>query len=155
MNSNAKNIEFCRALRGLSRQEVADRMGVKAQMFSLYEGGKRVGTTVMPRIAKALDVSEAYLRGIPNRLAVRNPSTGENISLPIVAETDIDEYGAFYLLESAPTPGGVLAVILHGGKQFTPAVWGGKQPLTLGEIPAWRWVNIHGIEAEIVDGLPE
>lgn len=152
---NRKNIEFCRALRGLSRQEVAERMGVKAQMLSLYEGGKRAGTTVMPRIAKALDVSEAYLRGIPNRLAVRNPSTGENISLPIVAETDIDEYGAFYLLESAPTPCGVLAVILHGGKQFTPAVWGGKQPLTLEEIPAWRWVNIHGIEAEIVDGLPE
>ena len=153
--SNAKNIEFCRALRGLSRQEVADRMGVKAQMFSLYEGGKRVGTTVMPRIAKALGVSEAYLRGIPNHLTVRNPSTGENINLPIVAETDIDEYGAFYLLDSASTPGGVLAVILHGGKQFTPAVWGGKQPLTLEEIPAWRWVNIHGIEAEIVDGLPE
>ena len=150
-----KNIEFCRALRGLSRQEVADRMGVKAQVFSLYEGGKRAGTTVMPRIAKALDVSEAYLRGIPNHLAVRDPSAGENISLPIVAETGIDEYGAFYLLESAPTPGGVLAVILHGGKQFTPAVWGGKQPLTLEEIPAWRWVNTHGIEAEIVDGLPE
>lgn len=154
MNSR-KNIEFCRALRGLSRQEVADRMGVKTQMFSLYEGGKRLGTTVMPRIAKALGVSEAYLRGIPNRLAVRNPSTGENISLPIVAETDIDEYGAFYLLESAPTQRGVLAVILHSGKQFTPAVWGGKQPLTLEEIPAWRWVNTHGIEAEIVDGVPE
>ena len=150
-----KNIEFCRALRGLSRQEVAERMDVKAQMFSLYEGGKRAGTTVMPRIAKALDVSEAYLRGIPNHLAVRNPSTGENISLPIVAETDIDEYGTFYLLESASTPDGVLAVILHGGKQFTPAVWGGKQPLTLEEIPAWRWVNVHGIEAEIMDGLPE
>lgn len=153
--SNAKNIEFCRALRGLSRQEVADRMGVKAQMFSLYEGGRRAGTTVMPRIAKALDVSEAYLRGIPNRLAVRNPSTGENISLPIVAETDIGEYGAFYLLENAPTPGGVLAVILHGGRQFTPAVWSRRQPLTLEEIPAWRWVNIRGTEAEIVDGLPE
>lgn len=155
MNSNAKNIEFCRALRGLSRQEVADRMGVKAQMFSLYEGGKRVGTTVMPRIAKALDVSEAYLRGNPNHLAVRNPSTGENISLPIVAETGIDEYGAFYLLESASTPGGVLALILHGGEQFTPAVWCGKQPLTLEEIPAWRWVNANGIESMIVDGLPE
>lgn len=155
MNSNAKNIEFCRALRGLSRQEVAERMGIGVQTFSLYENGQRIGTTVMPRIAKALDVSEAYLRGIPNHLAVRNPGTGEDISLPIVAETDIDEYGAFYLLESAPTPGGVLAVILHGGKQFTPAVWGGKQPLTLEEIPAWRWVNIHGLEAEIMDGLPE
>ena len=154
MNSR-KNIEFCRALRGLSRQEVADRMGVKTQMFSLYEGGKRLGTTVMPRIAKALGVSEAYLRGIPNRLAVRNPSTGENISLPIVAETEIEGYGAFYLLEHSPTPCGVLAVILHGGKQFTPAVWGGKQPLTLEEIPAWRWVNANGVESMIVDGLPE
>lgn len=154
MNSR-KNIEFCRALRGLSRQEVADRMGVKAQMFSLYEGGKRAGSTVMPRIAKALDVSEAYLRGIPNRLSVRNFMIGEDVALPIVAETEIEDYGAFYLLEYASTPGGVLAVILHGGKQFTPAVWGGKQPLTLEEIPAWRWVNIRGIEAEIVDGLPE
>ena len=155
MNSNAKNIEFCHALRGLSRQEVADRMGVKAQMLSLYEGGKRAGTTVMPRIAKALGVSEAYLRGVANRLAVKNPATGDNIALPIVAETDIDEYGAFYLLESASAPYGVLAVILHGGKQFTPAVWGGKQPLTLEEIPAWRWVNANGIESMIVDGLPE
>lgn len=151
---NRKNIEFCRALRGLSRQEVADRMGIEVQTFSLYENGNRIGTTVMPRIAKVLDVSEAYLRGIPNRLAVRNPSTGENINLPIVAETDIDEYGAFYLLESASTPGGVLAVILHGGNQFTSAAWGARQPLTLEEIPAWRWVNTHGIEAEIVDGLP-
>ena len=152
---NRKNIEFCRALRGFSRQEVAERMGIGVQTFSLYENGQRIGTTVMPRIAKALDVSEAYLRGIPNRLPVRNPGTGEDISLPIVAETDIDEYGAFYLLESAPTPGGVLAVILHGGKQFTPAVWGGKQPLTVEEIPAWRWVNANGIESMIVDGLPE
>ena len=153
--NNAKNIEFCRALRGLSRQEVADRMGVKAQMFSLYEGGKRVGTTVMPRIAKALGVSEAYLRGIPNRLSVRNFMMGEDVFLPIVAETEIEGYGAFYLLEYAPTPGGVLAVILHGGKQFTPAVWGGRQPLTLEEIPAWRWVNANGVESMIVDGLPE
>lgn len=153
--NNAKNIEFCRALRGLSRQEVADRMGVKAQMFSLYEGGKRVGTTAMPRIAKALDVSEAYLRGIPNRLSVRNFMMGEDVFLPIVAETEIEGYGAFYLLEHSPTPGGVLAVILHSGKQFTPAVWGGRQPLTLEEIPAWRWVNTHGLEAEIMDGLPE
>ena len=154
MNS-AKKIEFCRALRGLGRQEVADRMGVKEQMFSLYEGGKRVGTTAMPRIAKALGVSEAYLRGIPNRLSVRNFMMGEDVFLPIVAETEIEGYGAFYLLEHSPTPGGVLAVILHGGKQFTPAVCGGKQPLTLEEIPAWRWVNSHGIEAEIVDGLPK
>lgn len=155
MNNNAKNIEFCRALRGLSRQEVADRMGVKAQMLSLYEGGKRAGTTVMPRIARALDVSEAYLRGVANRLAVKNPATGDEIALPIVAETIIAGYGAFYLLESAPTPVGVLAVILHGGNQFTSAAWGARQPLTLEEIPAWRWVNTHGIDAEIVDGLPE
>ena len=148
-------LHICRALRGLSRQEVAERMGIGVQAFSLYENGQRLGTTVMPRIAKALDVSEAYLRGVANRLAVKNPATGDNIALPIVAETDIDEYGAFYLLESASTPGGVLAVILHGGKQFTPAVWGGKHPLTLEEIPAWRWVNANGIESVIVDGLPE
>lgn len=154
MNSR-KNIEFCRALRGLSRQEVADRMGIGAQAFSLYENGRRIGTTTMPRIAKALDVSEAYLRGIPNRLAVLNFMMGENVILPIVAETEIEGYGAFYLLEYSPTPGGVLAAILHGGKQFTPAVWGGKQPLTLEEIPAWRWVNANGIESMIVDGLPE
>ena len=152
---NRKNIEFCRALRGLSRQEVAERMGIGVQTFSLYENGQRIGTTVMPRIAKALDVSEAYLRGVANRLAVKNPVTGDKIALPIVAETEIEGYGAFYLLEYAPTPGGVLAVILHDGVQFTPVVWGQKQPLTLEEIPAWRWVNTHGIEAEIVDGLPE
>lgn len=152
---NRKNIEFCRSLRGLSRQEVAERMGIGVQTFSLYENGQRIGATVMPRIAKALDVSEAYLRGIPNRLSVRNFMMGEDVFLPIVAETEIEGYGAFYLLEHSPTPGGALAVILHGGKQFTPAVWGGKQPLTVEEIPAWRWVNIHGLEAEIMDGLPE
>ena len=150
-----KNIEFCRALRGLSRQEVAERMGVKAQMFSLYEGGKRAGTTAMPRIAKALDVSEAYLRGIPNHLTVRDSSNRRNLFLPIVAETEIEGYGAFYLLEYAPAPGGVLAVILHDGIQFTPVVWWQKQPLTVEEIPAYRWANANGIESMIVDGLPE
>lgn len=152
---NRKNIEFCRALRGLSRQEVADRMGIEVQTFSLYENGNRIGTTVMPRIAKALGVSEAYLRGIPNRLSVRNFMMGEDVFLPIVAETEIEGYGAFYLLEYAPAPGGVLAVILHDGIQFTPVVWGQKQPLTLEEIPAYRWVNANGIESMIVDGLPE
>lgn len=152
---NRKNIEFCRALRGLSRQEVAERMGIGVQAFSLYENGQRLGTTVMPRIAKALDVSEAYLRGIPNHLAVRNFMMGEDVFLPIVAETEIKGYGAFYLLEHSPTPGGALAVILHDGIQFTPVVWGQKQPLTLEEIPAYRWVNANGIESMIVDGLPE
>ena len=152
---NRKNIEFCRALRGLSRQEVAERMGIGVQTFSLYENGQRVGTTVMPRIAKALGVSEAYLRGIPNHLTVRDFSNRRNLFLPIVVETEIEGYGAFYLLEYAPTPGGVLAVILHDGVQFTPVVWGQKQPLTLEEIPAWRWVNANGMEAMIVDGLPE
>ena len=154
MNSR-KNIEFCRALRGLSRQEVAERMGIGVQAFSLYENGQRLGTTVMPRIAKALGVSEAYLRGIPNHLTVRDSSNRRNLFLPIVAETEIEGYGAFYLLEYAPTPGGVLAVILHDGVQFTPVVWGQKQPLTLEEIPAWRWVNANGVESMIVDGLPE
>ena len=152
---NRKNIEFCRALRGLSRQEVAERMGIGAQTFSLYENGQRLGTTVMPRIAKALDVSEAYLRGIPNHLTVRDSSNRRNLFLPIVAETEIEGYGAFYLLEYTPAPGGALAVILHDGIQFTPVVWGQKQPLTLEEIPAWRWVNANGMEAMIVDGLPE
>lgn len=152
---NRKNIEFCRALRGLSRQEVAERMGIGVQTFSLYENGQRIGTTVMPRIAKALDVSEAYLRGIPNRLAVRDFSNRRNLFLPIVAETEIEGYGAFYLLEYAPAPCGVLAVILHDGIQFMPVVWEQKQPLTLEEIPAWRWVNANGMEAMIVDGLPE
>ena len=152
---NRKNIEFCRALRGLSRQEVADRMGIVAQTFSLYENGNRIGTTVMPRIAKALDVSETYLRGIPNHLTVRDFSNRRNLFLPIVAETEIEGYGAFYLLGYAPAPGGVLAVILHDGIQFTPVVWGQKQPLTLEEIPAWRWVNANGVESMIVDGLPE
>lgn len=152
---NRKNIEFCRALRGLSRQEVAERMGIGVQTFSLYENGQRIGTTVMPRIAKALGVSGAYLRGTPNHLTVRDSSNRRNLFLPIVAETEIEGYGAFYLLEYAPTPCGVLAVILHDGIQFTPVVWEQKQPLTLEEIPAWRWANANGMEAMIVDGLPE
>lgn len=149
-----KTIEFCRALRGLSRQEVAERMGVKVNAYSMYERGERSGVIAMAKIAKALDVSEAYLRGVANRLAVKNPATGDEIALPIVAETIIAGYGAFYLLEISPdSPGDVLAVILHFGQQFTPALWQ-KQPLTPDEIPSVRWIDARGKEAEMADGLP-
>lgn len=142
-----------RVLRGLKQKELADKMGISAQQLNNYEGGQsKPGKKVLPALADALGVSTAYLRGDAQRLAVFDWQTGRTEALPIMAETVLDDYGIFYLVEHPEI--GVMAVIQSEGVQFTLASWRDEQPMTVDDIGGSRWVDSQGEDAIMYRGLP-
>lgn len=146
-------IKELRVLRKMKQKELADRMGMSPQQLNHYESGQRnPGNKMIPALADALGVSAAYLRGDAQRLAVYDWTTGRTDALPIMAETVIDDYGIFYLVEHPDV--GVMAVIQSEGMQFTPADWRGEQPMTVDEIIGTRWVDSRGNDAIMYRGLP-
>lgn len=147
------NIKELRALRGLSQKELADKMGISAQQLNSYESGRcNPGNKILPALADALGFSAAYLRGDAQRLAVYNWETGHTEALPIMAETVIDDYGIFYLVEHPEI--GMMAVIQSEGVQFTLARWSDDPPMTIDEICGMRWVDSRGEDAIMYKGLP-
>ena len=147
------NIKELRALRGLSQKELADKMGISAQQLNHYESGRsNPGNKILPALADALGFSTAYLRGDAQRLAVYDWESGRTEALPIMAETVIDDYGIFYLVEHPDV--GMMAVIQSDGVQFTLADWQGEQPMTVDEIIGARWVDSRGDDAIMYKGLP-
>lgn len=146
-------IKELRILRGLKQKELADKMGISAQQLNNYEGGQsNPGNKILPALADALGVSAAYLRGDAQRLAVYDWQTGRTEALPIVAETVIDDYGIFYLVEHPDV--GIIAVILSEGMQFTLADWRLEQPMTVDEIGGARWVDSRGEDVIMYKGFP-
>lgn len=147
------NIKELRVLRGLKQKELADKMGISAQQLNNYEGGQsNPGNKILPALADALGVSTAYLRGDAQRLAVYDWQTGRTEALPIVAETVIDDYGIFYLVEHPDV--GIIAVIQSEGMQFTLADWRLEQPMTVDEIGGARWVDSRGEDVIMYKGFP-
>ena len=147
------NIKQLRILRGMSQKELAGKMGVSAQQLNNYESGaSSIGPKMTRALADALNVSAAYLRGDAQRLAVYDWETGRTEALPIMAETVIDKYGIFYLVEHPAV--GVMAVIQSEGVQFTLADWQGEQPMTVDEIGGARWVDSRGEDVVMFKGLP-
>lgn len=147
------DLKKLRILRGLKQKELADKMGISAQQLNNYEGGQsNPGNKILPALADALGVSTAYLRGDAQRLAVYDWQTGRTEALPIMAETVIDDYGIFYLVEHPEI--GMMAVIQSEGMQFTLADWRWKQPMTVDEIGSARWVDSRGEDAIMYRGLP-
>lgn len=147
------DLKKLRILRGLRQKELADKMGISAQQLNNYEGGKsNPGNKILPALADALGVSTAYLRGDAQRLAVYDWQTGRTEALPIMAETVIDDYGIFYLVEHPEI--GMMAVIQSEGVQFTLADWQGEQPMTVDEIGDARWVDSRGDDVIMYKGLP-
>ena len=119
------NIKQLRILRGMSQKELAGKMGISAQQLNNYESGtSNPGKKILPALADALGISTAYLRGDAQRLAVYDWQTGRTEALPIMAETVIDEYGIFYLVDHPDV--GIIAVIQSEGVQFTLADWQGE-----------------------------
>lgn len=147
------NVKELRILRGMSQKELADELGISAQQLNGYENGQRnPGPKMLPALADALGFSAAYLRGDAQRLAVYDWETGRTEALPIMAETVIDDYGIFYLVERPDV--GIMAVIQSEGVQFTLADWRGDQPTAVDEIGGERWVDARGEDVIMYKGLP-
>ena len=148
-------IKTARNLRGISQTDLAGQLGILPQSLNSYESGARQpGPKLLPKLAAALNVDAAYLRGDAQRLAVWDWQERRTLSCAIASETYIDGYGAFYLVEVDDL--GVIAVIMSDGVQFTLSDWQGRQPLMIGDIADTDspWFDVHGRPAIMLDGLP-
>ncbi len=132
-------------MRGMTQIELARALGMsKQQMTNLATGISRPGPNVLPRLADTLQVSAAYLRGDPQRLAVWNPAAGRCEPCPIMCE-EIAGEGVFYVVEH---PSGPLAVLLLRGRQFSS-----RSPRRADEIGAAVWTDTDGPDAGRGDDL--
>ena len=147
------NLEIAMKMRGMRPIELAEVLGVVRQNIGSYIHGQRaLGPAMLPVVAEALGVSQAYLRGIADRLPVYDWESGQVVACPIMSETDIDGYGIYYIVDHPEI--GWMAVIMSVGIQFTPRDWQGTQPLTVEAIANTEWVDYMGREAIMIDGLP-
>ena len=147
------NLETAMKMRGMRPIELAEVLGVVRQNIGAYIHGQRaLGPSMLPVVAEALGVSQAYLRGIADRLPVYDWESGQVVACPIMAETVIDGYGCYYIVEHPDV--GWMAVIMSAGIQFTPRDWQGPQPLSVEDIAGTEWVDYMGREATMFDGLP-
>lgn len=140
-------------LRGVRAVDLARAAGVTTQQINHHiNGGRPIGAKSAHTFGAILRVSEAYLRGDAQRLAVCDFSTGETTPCKIIVEIVLDRYGVFYTVDHPRV--GPIAVILADGVQFTTGDWGGAQPPDASVIGQYRWVDAAGRDAVMVDGLP-
>ena len=141
------------SLRGMRQAELADTLGVSRQQVTEYISGRRsLGPTMLPKVAEALGVTHAYLRGIAECIPVYDYETGECVSCPIMVAEELPGYGEFYIVDHPEI--GPLAMILSVGIQFTPRDWQGMQPKSAEEIAETDWVDQRGVDAIMFQGLP-
>lgn len=147
------NLKTAMTMRGMRAADLARAIGMRPDQLNKHlNDGRPIGPKLVKDFAQALCVSEAYLRGTPQRLAVRDLETGDTLACEIMEEVVIGGYGIFYVV-AAPNIGPV-SVILTDGIQLTTRDWRGPQPLSAADIGQYRWVNALGREAAMVDGLP-
>ena len=135
------NFDTACRMRGVDTAALAAQLGTSAESLTEYRKGRReLGNKLLPAVASALDVSQAYLRGIADSLPVYDWAYGTSTLCPIMAAREIEV--------------GWMTVILADGIQFTPNDWQGRQPLSVDEIDAVDWVDNTGRDAIMIDGLP-
>lgn len=146
-------LETAMRMRGMRPIDLAGKLGItRHNMGNYLHGIRALGPTMLPAAAGALGVSQAYLRGIADRLPVYDWESGQVVACPIMAETVIDGYGCYYIVEHPDV--GWMAVIMSVGIQLTPRDWQGPQPLSVEDIAGTEWVDYMGREATMFDGLP-
>ena len=146
-------LETAMRMRGMRPIDLAGKLGItRHNMGNYLHGIRALGPAMLPAAAGALGVSQAYLRGIADRLPVYDWESGQVVACPIMSETDIDGYGIYYIVDHPEI--GWMAVIMSVGIQFTPRDWQGTQPLTVEAIADTEWVDYMGREAIMLDGLP-
>ena len=146
-------LETAMRMRGMRPIDLAGKLGItRHNMGNYLHGIRALGPAMLPAAAGALGVSQAYLRGIADRLPVYDWESGQVVACPIMAETVIDGYGCYYIVEHPDV--GWMAVIMSAGIQFTPRDWQGPQPLSVEDIAGTEWVDYMGREAAMFDGLP-
>lgn len=148
-------IKTARMMRGMSQVELSRKMGILPQALNLCEAGKRsLGPKLLPLASEALNVTPAWLAGMPVSIPVVDFDAHETILCPVIAQTELPGYGMLYLVDTEVGP---VSVILSGGVQFTLSDWQGEQVMCAEEIAKPKggyWVDARGYPAIMLDGLP-
>ena len=146
-------IKTARSIRKMTQEQLADKLGMSTQQLSgLERGDRNPGPKVLPLLADALNVSQAYLRGEAEAIPVVDFADGSVEMCPVISCETIEGYGALYLVEHPAV--GPLSVILAEGVQFTPSDWQGELCRSAEDAAEFAWVDARGNDAIMLDGLP-
>lgn len=151
-NNKMSNLKRVRIMRGINQADLARALEIKPQQLQNYEAGQQIGPKMLPVFASALNVSQAYLRGMADHLSVYDWNAGVSTPCEIVSEVEIEGYGIHYIVDHPVI--GFMVVLQSAGVQFTPWDWQGMCPFTVDEIADVTWVDNHGNPAVMLDGLP-
>lgn len=151
------NIRVALRMRGMKANELAERVGVAQPQLSGWERGVRVpGAEAAAKLAKVLDVDEAWIRGTAQSLPLYDPLGRVTFSCPIVRSEELpDDEGILYHVYLAET-GDVVALLLYHGLQFTATDWTSldAQPANAAEIADCKWMDARGEYAIMLNGMP-
>lgn len=151
------NIRIARNMRGMKAADLAERVGVTPPRVSEWERGQHVpNADAAAKIAQALDVDEAWIRGTAQSAPLYDPFERVTFNAQIVRSEELpDDAGMLYHVYLAET-GDVVALLLHHGIQFTATDWTSwpAQPQTIADIPNCRWMDARGADAIMMHGLP-
>ena len=148
------NITIARTLNHMTAVQLAEAAGSTKQYISALENGIRnLGPNNVKIFTDILGVDKAWLLGCPGILPVYDPLTKIIISTEIIRTEEIPDYGVLYLVHAQT--GDNFAVILASGVQFTAADWQDpNQPMIAAEIADYKWMDVNGNDAVMIDGLP-
>lgn len=148
------NFEIAKNFAGVSAVELARRLEVSPQQLNAWLAGTRTPSrTNVEEIARRMDVDAAWLLGVPQRLTLTVPLTGDVYGCPILRSEDIPGYGMLYHVYLEET-GDIVPVILSAGLQLTPTDWTSLTVRSAEDIPECAWMGPGGRDAVMVDGLP-
>lgn len=144
-------------MRGMTGKELAERVGVAQPQLSGWERGVRTpGAEAAAKLAKELDVDEAWIRGTAQSVPLYDPLEEVTFTCPIVRSEELpDDEGMLYHVYLAET-GDVVALLLHHGLQFTATDWTNRdaQPANAAEITDCKWMDARGAYAIMLNGMP-
>lgn len=148
------NFEIAKNFCGLSAVALAERLGVSPQQLNGWIKGQRTPSrTGVDQIAAAMGVDPAWLLGVPQRLPLADPLTGDVYSCPIIRSEEIPGYGTLYHVHLSET-GDIVPVILSAGMQLTPTDWQTLTVRSAADIGECAWTGPGGCDAVMLDGLP-
>ena len=156
------NFDIARRFTGLSAADLARKLDVSPQQLNGWLSGQRVPSrTNISGIAAAMDVSPAWLLGVPENLTLHDPLEPADYTAPILRAEAIEGYGMLYHVYLEET-GDVVPVILSDGLQFTPTDWTAAQSIRCAadiaveaaDPAGVRWMDWRGHDAIMLDGLP-
>lgn len=149
------NISIARCLNHMAPVQLAEAVGMARQyIHSLENGEKKLGPNKVLEFAEVLGVDPAWLLGHPAILPVHDPLKNRTIITEIIHSEVIPDYGVMYVVHSKQTRDS-FAVIMSPCTQFTVTDWQSYwQPMTAAEIADYKWMDVNGNDAVMIDGLP-